>query len=103
MATCRERATLSVLFVICLFVILVTSYFAFDGRILVLIESVPGHCSLLTFLITKTNNYVKWARANLWKRDTFQIDLINLMFICKTYLTVIATTTYFNMCKSSLL
>ena len=33
-----------VLFVLCLFVILVISHFGFDGGTLVLIASVPGHC-----------------------------------------------------------
>ena len=38
-----------VLFLLCLFVALVVSHFVFEGRNLVLIVSVPGHCLLFTF------------------------------------------------------
>ena len=38
-----------VLFVICLFVILVIYHFGFENRILVLFVSVPGHCLSFTF------------------------------------------------------
>ena len=47
MATFWERAAHSVnrmFSLLCLFVALVVSHFGFEGRNLVLIVSVPGHC-----------------------------------------------------------
>ena len=47
MATFSERAAHMlpcVLIVLCLYVILVISHYGFDGRTLVLMASVPGHC-----------------------------------------------------------
>ena len=40
----------SVLFVFCLFVIVDVSHFGFEGRPLVLISTVPGHCLPLFFV-----------------------------------------------------
>ena len=37
------------LFLLCRFVILVVSHFGFEGRTLVLITPVPGHCLPFTF------------------------------------------------------
>ena len=52
MVTIWERAPHSVNHVFslcCLFVVLVVSHFSFEGRTLVLIASVPGHCLPFTF------------------------------------------------------
>ena len=43
--------TLLVFTLICLGVALVVSHFGFEGRTLVLIASVPGHCVTWTFLV----------------------------------------------------
>ena len=52
MATFWERAAHSVnrvFSLLCLFVALVVSPFCFQGRTLVLIASIPGHCLPFTF------------------------------------------------------
>ena len=52
MATCWDRAAHSVnriFSLLCIFVALVVSHFGFEGRTLVLIASVPGHCLPFTF------------------------------------------------------
>ena len=51
MATFLERAAHSVnrMFSLLCLVALVVSYFGFEGRTLVLIASVPGHCLHFTF------------------------------------------------------
>ena len=54
MATFWERAAHSVnhmFSLLCLFVALVVSHFGFEGRNLVLIASVPGHCLTFTYHI----------------------------------------------------
>ena len=51
MATFSERVVLSVKrIVICPFLVLVISHFGSEGRVLVMIVSVPGHC--LPFYLT---------------------------------------------------
>ena len=51
-----------VLFVLCLFVILVVCHFGFEGRALVLIAPIPGHC--LTF-------YPLYSFTFLWLINVF--------------------------------
>ena len=54
MATFWEIAAPSanhVLFVSCLFVVLVISNFSFENRVLVLVVPVPGHCLHFTLTI----------------------------------------------------
>ena len=45
----KDADLVNILFVLCLFAILIQSHFGFEGRNLVLIEPVPGHRFPFTF------------------------------------------------------
>ena len=60
MATFWKRAVHSVNHVfslLCLCVALIVSHFGFEGKTLVLIASVPGHCYFLLFVIYEAQNF----------------------------------------------
>ena len=52
MATFGKRAAHSIVFVICLFVILVGSHVGFEGWAVVLIAPIPGHCLPFNILLS---------------------------------------------------
>ena len=54
-----------VLFLLCLFVILVISHFGFEGGIWVLIAPVPGHCLLVTFSHSYQDHFVPGYEVTL--------------------------------------
>ena len=77
MTTFWEKAAHSVyrvIFLLCLFVVLVISYLGFKGGNLVLIASVPGHC--FPFSINKCVSKV-YEYMSIIKRGTKRDDIWN--------------------------